>query len=162
MKTGFAILFFLLSALAFKSQNKCELSPMTDTIVDSKKEKITQGEFIQTTLKNRSVVQLYKLGNGKLYMKLIVTENLYFDKIDHLEILSGSKSYHENNARQYELNKSAGYYVVEIYKNYVATLRDDGITGLIFGKAESDFTRQDANLVKQIAKCFYENITSKK
>ncbi|MES2681175.1 MAG: hypothetical protein V4635_14875 [Bacteroidota bacterium] len=162
MKTGFVFFYFILSAFIFKSQNKCEMSSMTDTIINSKKEKVTRGEFIQATLKNKSVVQLYKLSDNKYYLKLIVTENLYFDKIDNLEILSGSKSYNEKNTRQYELNKSAGYYVIEIYKNYVATLRDEGITGIIFGKAETNFTKQDANQVKQIAKCFYEHIAVKK
>lgn len=138
------------------------MNAMSDTIVTSKKEKITSGEFIQTTLKNKSVVRLYKLNNNKYYLKLIVTENLYFDKTDHLEILSGSKSYHENNIVQHELNKSEGYFVLEVFKNYIVTLKDDGITGLIFGKAETDFTKQDANQVKQIAKCFFENITVKK
>ncbi len=162
MKTGFVFFYLILSVMYLKSQNKCDMSAMTDTIINSNKEKVTQGEFIQATLKNKSVVQLYKLSNNKYYLKLIVTENLYFDKIDNLEILSGSKSYNEKNTRQYELNKSAGYYVIEIYKNYVATLKDDGITGIIFGKAETNFTKQDANQVKQIAKCFYDNITLKK
>lgn len=161
MKILHVLLAFIFFALNGRSQNKCEISPMSDTIVNAKKEKITSGEFIQATLKNKSVVQLYKLSDNKLYMKLIVTENLYFGKTDNLEVQSGSKSIYERNIEQHELNKSMGYYVFEIYKNYVATLRDDGMTAIVFGKAVTDLSRQDANQVKQIAKCFYEHITKK-
>jgi hypothetical protein len=152
----------MLCSLVGESQNNCEMSPMTDTIITSKKERFFTGEFIQTTLKNNSVVQFYKLNNNKCYLKLIVTVNLYFGRADHLEILSGTKSYHEKNIEQFEIDKSQGYFVLEVFKNYLVTLKEEGITGLIFGKAETEFTKQDARQIKHIARCFYDNVTSTK
>jgi uncharacterized protein YqfB (UPF0267 family) len=161
IKTLVVISFILLSKLG-ASQKKCEWKTMTDTIVTLKKETITNGEVIETTFKNKSILRLYKFAGEKYYLKLFVTENLYFDKIDNLEIQSGNKSFYEKATRQNQVDKSSAYYVVEIYRNYVATLRDEGITGIVFGKAQTDFTRQDASQVRQIAKCFYEDITQKK
>lgn len=135
---------------------------MNDTVLTTTKQKITDGEFIETTLKNNSIVRLYKLKNNKYYLKLIVSENLYFDKIDLLEVQSGTRSYYEKDIKQHELNKSTGYFVFEVYRNYIATLRDEGITAIVFGKVETDFSKQDASQIRHMAKCFYENIVVKK
>lgn len=134
----------------------------SDTIFIPKDKKTLQSEILETTLRNGSVVQLIKAPNGKLYMKLIVTENLYFDKIDQLEVKSGSKSFYVKDAKHYQYDKHKGYYIFEIYKNYVVTLKDDGLTGLLFGKAETEFTRSDSNLIKKSATCFYASLTEKK
>lgn len=134
----------------------------TDTIFVPKEKKTLNCDVLETTFKNGSVVQLIKAPNGKLYMKLIVTENLYFDKVDQLEVKSGSKSFYAKDTKHFQYNKHKGYYIIEIYKNYVVTLRDDGLTGLKFGKAETEFTRSDSNLIKKAASCFYESLAEKK
>ena len=36
------------------------------------------------------------------------------------------------------------------------TEKDEGITSIVFGGAETDFTKQDANQIKKISRCFYE------
>lgn len=132
-----------------------------DTLYLPAEKKTVSGEYLQATLKNKSVVRLYKTDNQKYYLKLIVTENLYFDKTDQLEIESDDRSSYEKTT-QYELDKGTGYYVFEVFKNYIATLKDDGITAIIFGKAKTTFTRQDANKIRDISECFYETIAAKK
>ncbi len=161
MKNKFFLFCFLLQVLVFKAQKACETGFVPDTLYLPAEAKTVSGQYLQATLKNKSVVRLYKTAANRYYMKLIVTENLYFDKTDKLEVQSGTMSFYET-VRQYELDKATGYYVFEIFKNYIATLKDEGITGIIFGKAETNYTRQDASQVKQIAKCFYENIATKK
>ncbi len=162
MKSRFISFLFLLLALVCQSQEGCEAGFKQDTLFLPATKKAVTAEYVQATLKNNSVVRLYRTANNKYYLKLIVTENLYFDKIDKLEIQSGGMSYCEPQIMQYEAGKSTGYYVFEIFKNYVATLKDEGITALVFGKAETNFTRQDTKKIRDISKCLYESIIPNK
>lgn len=144
------------------AQSDCESAFRQDTMFIPKEQRAVNGEYVEATLKNLSVVRLFKSNEGKFYMKLLVTEDFYFDKTDVLEIRSGSKSYYAKDTKQYKVNKTTGLYVIEIYKNYIATLKEDGITSIVFSHAETDFTRQDASLVRKMARCFYDAAFVKK
>jgi hypothetical protein len=159
MKHLFTVLFTVSFAAALAQEN-CSFSQ--DTVFIPKDNKVVDGDYLQTTLKNKSVVQLFRTPMEKYYLKLIVTENLYFGKVDMLEIKSGKKSFYAKDTRHYQYDKHTGFYIVEVFKNYVGTLKDEGITSIVFGKAETDFCKQDCNQVKQISKCFYESIAAKK
>lgn len=154
--TAFLILFF---SAAF-AQEGCSF--MKDTVFLPKENKSLECEYLQTTLKNRSVVQMIKGPAGKMYLRIVIYENLYFDKVDLFEVQSGSRSCYFKDTKQYKLDKHSSCYIVDIGKNYVATLRDDGISAIVFGKTETDFSKTDCNQVKQISKCFYESISAKK
>lgn len=160
MKRSLISFCSILLSMAFYAQGECSFVKDTLFLPDEKKN--LSGEYLEAVLKNNSVLRLYKTGSNRYYLRLAVSENLYFDKTDQLEIQSGSKSMYEPKIKQYELGKATGYYVFEIYKNYIATLKDDGITAIVFGKAKTSFTRQDANKIKDISNCFYETIVSKK
>lgn len=162
MKSRFISFLFLLLALACRSQEGCGAGFKQDTLFLPAEKKTIAGEYLEASLKNKSLVRLYKTAGNKYYLKLVVTENLYFDKTDKLEIQSGGMSYTEPKIIQYELDKSTGYYVFEIFKNYVATLKDEGITAIVFGKAVTDFSRQDAKKIRDISKCLYETIVASK
>lgn len=157
-----SFLLLLFAALACRSQEGCEAGFRQDTLLLPGQKRSIAVEYLQTTLKNRSVVRLYRAAGNKYYLKLIVTENLYFDKTDKLEVQSGGMSYTEPKIVQYELDKSTGYYVFEIFKNYVATLKDEGITAIVFGTAKTDFSRQDTRKIRDISKCLYDIISVKK
>ena len=146
--------------MAYKAQNNCEL--IKDTLTLPAEHKVVEGEYVQTTLKNLSVVTLFKTNDNKYYLKILITEDFYFDKVGVLEIKSGSKSIYPKDIRQYKVNKTKGMYVIEIFKNYIFTLKEDGITSIVFNKAETDFTRQDAEQIKKISKCLYETLFAKK
>lgn len=124
--------------------------------------KLIEGEYLETTLKKLSVVRIYKTEQGKFYVRLIVTENFYFNKIDVLEIRSGNKSYYVKNSKQYKIDKTHGMYVFEVFKNYLAQLRDDGITSIYFAETETDFTRQDGIQIRKMFKCFFDSVFPKK
>lgn len=159
MKAIFISFCFLLSFFISQAQNKCNFIP--DTLLIPGSNKVVNGEYIEAQLKNGSTVRFYKVTGGKLYLRMTITENLYFDKIDKLEIQSGSKSFYAKDTKQFEVGKATGCYVVEIFQNYVGTLKEDGITGIVFGKAETSFTRSDASQIRQVAKCFYDAIYKK-
>jgi hypothetical protein len=148
--------------LAASAQFRCEGSFIQDTMSLPEAGKVAQGEYLQTTLKNLSVVKLFKTADNRYYLKFIVTRNFYFDKIATLEIRSGSKSYYARETKQHKIDKTTGMFVIEVMRNYIVTLKDEGITSIVFNEAETDFTKQDANQIRQIAGCFYESIKAKK
>lgn len=162
MNTRSVFFYLLLFSLACKGQVVCEFAFTPDTMSLPGSGKVLQGEYIETTLKDFSVVRLFKTIENKYYLRMIVKKNFYFDKVDVLEIRSGSKSYYAKDTRQYKINKTTGLFVIEVFRNYVSTLKDDGITSLYFSKAETDFTRQDAGQIRKMSKCFYESISLKK
>lgn len=155
-------LLFILVVIASSARAQAECAFTRDTLTVPKEGKTLNGDLLQTTFKEKTIFQLFKSDNGKYYLKLIVNQNLYFDKVDVLEIRSGSKSFYAKDTKQYKHDKHSGYFVVELYKNYIGTLKEDGMTSIFFNKAETDFTKQDCSQVKQLAKCFYDAIAVKK
>src|SRR5688572_32559735 len=128
------LLFFLLylghQGAAQSSEN---IAFARDTMSIPQTDKILDGEYLETTLKNLSVVRFFKTTDGKLYLRMIVTKNFYFDKVDVLEIQSGSKSYYAKNTKQFKVSKNSGLLLIEVYRNYINTIRENGITGIVFG-----------------------------
>jgi hypothetical protein len=140
----------------------CDLQFISDTMTYTGEKKVLQGEYAEVTLKNQTVVRLFKSNDGKIYLRLTVTENFYFDKVAMLEIRSGTKSLYAKNTRQHKISKTRGLFIIEVFSNYLDTLKDYGITGIAFGQAETDFTKQDARQVKMLAACMLDQITPKK
>lgn len=160
MRLNIIIIFLLLGKFVIGQTTKCTF--VNDTIFIPKENKVYSGEYLEATFKNKTIVRVYKTNNGKYYLKFIIQENLYFDKVDVLEIKSGSKSFYAKDTKQIQLDKHTGCYVVEIFKNYIFTLKEDGITGITFNKAETNYTKQDCSQAKQIAKCLYDVVNAKK
>ncbi len=142
-----------------KAQTSCAF--VADTCFLPKEGKTVPVESMKATFKNFSEISLLRTPDNKFYLRLIVTENLYFDKVDMLELKSGSKSFYAKQTKQYQHTKHTGSYVIEIWKNYLVTLKDDGLTGILFGTAESKFYKSDSRQVKAIAECFYNEIDKK-
>jgi hypothetical protein len=156
------IIAALLSSFRVHTQDKEGFVFVHDTMSIPETGKILEGDYVETTLKNLSVVRLFKTADHKYYLRFIITKNFYFDKVDVLEVKSGNKSYYSKNTKQHKINKTQGLYVIEVFRNYLGTLRDDGITGLVFAKAETDFTRQDGNQTRKMAAMFYQSLPPEK
>jgi hypothetical protein len=138
------------------SQIDCALK--SESVYLPKENQTINAKSLSTILKNNTTIILYKTDKGKYYLKLIVSENLYFNRVDILELKSGTKSIFFKDTKHYEIDKNTGYYSVEILKNYIATLKDEGLTAIKFGNAQTNYTKQDCKQIKQIAKCLYESI----
>lgn len=143
-----------------KAQN-CQLTYSEDTLYIPLLNKTISAEYTEVKTKNNSQIQLFKQ-NGNYYLRIIATVNLYFGKIDLLEIKSDTKSFFAKNTKQFERDKDHGSYVIQIYKNYIATLKEFGITGIKFGAAETKYESKDAEAIRKMAKCFYDEINVKK
>jgi hypothetical protein len=155
-QTFLLLLFVFAGVLSCRSQ----CSFQEDSLFIPKENKIVAAVFLDVQLK-KSSMQFIKIKSEKYFLRLVVTENLYFDKIDQLELQSGKKSFYAKDVKQIEVDKHSGYFLVELFKNYVATLKDDGLTAIVFNKAQTNFSKQETALVKQNAKCFYEKISQK-
>jgi hypothetical protein len=159
MKRSIVYCLFSLTTVLCSAQEACAFTP--DTMGIPGAQKTLDGSYIETTLKNRSQVRFFKATDGKLYLRLIVTENFYFDKVDVLEIQSETKSYYAKQTRQHKVDKSHGLFLIEIFPNYVTTLKEHGITGISFAQAQTRFTRTDARQVKAIADCLHQSLVKK-
>jgi hypothetical protein len=147
-------LFISLSALCFAQ----ECPPFQSDTMGIPGAAPVSGQYMETQLRDQATVRVFKTGKDKLYLRLIVTENFYFNKVDLLEIKSGTKSYYVKNIKQHKIDKTHGLFVTEIYRNYLHTLMDHGITSIVFGGAETKFTKQDLAQVKQLAGCVYASL----
>ncbi len=158
MKIRIFLFFLLYLFFQGPAQNSQDLSFIRDTMTHPSLEKVLDGEYLETTLKNQSVVRFYKATDGKIYLRLIVTKNFYFDKVDVLEIQSGTKSYYAKNTRQFKVTKNSGLFLIEVYRNYLKTIKDEGMTGIVFGGLETKFSNRDASQIKKIAGVFYDSL----
>jgi len=64
--------------------------------------------------------------------------------------------------KQYQKDKHTGFFVMEVFKNYIATLKDDGITSYVFNAKETVLSKSEIKDVKKIANCFYQTINVQK
>ena len=155
----FIIFFYLFSA---SEQEKCETTFVPDTLTAPGASATLSGQSVEATMKNLSKLKLFKSDDGRIFLRIIITEKFYFNKVDVLEIQSGTKSYYAKDTKQYKLSRSQGQFTIEIFRNYVWTLKELGITALVFGPSTTDFTKQDTKEVKKIATCVFETIADKK
>ena len=162
MKFIFIIFLFLFSTIQLDAQSINGYNFIKDTLRIPEGNKVLEGESVSAELKKGYSFKLFKTSNNKYYFKIIISENLYFNKMDALEIISGTKSIYFKDAVNYELDDHKGYYLVEVLKNYVGTLKDEGVTSIMFNNTETTYTKKECNQVKQMAKYFYESISAKK
>jgi hypothetical protein len=74
------------------AQQPCALERDTMTLPFS--HSVVEGEYTTTKLKKSGEVTFFRASGNKMYLKFLMKENLYFDKVDVLEIRSGTKSYY--------------------------------------------------------------------
>jgi len=131
---------------------------VTDSLFIEKNNNYILADGLATPVfKNESQVKLFKVGN-KYYLTIITKTNIYFDMVSDLEIKSGAKSMWPKNVKQHQKDKRTAFFVVEVGKNYIATLKDEGITSYVFNRNENVFTKQEIKEIKKIATCFYQTI----
>lgn len=162
MRFRFTVFYFVLFVSVCKGQIVCESAFVKDTMSVPETGKVLEGEYIETTLKDFSAVRIFRTEDDKYFLKFVVKQNFYFNKVDVLEMRSGTKSYYVKNTKQYKINKTTGLFVVEVFKNYISTLKEGGMTSIYFAKTETDFTKRDASQIKEMATCFYDVIKQKK
>jgi len=152
------LVFITLFLSLAKAQNTCEIGFIADTLFSEKENSFkTADALVTSVLSNGSQVKFFKTGN-QYFLTFIIKDYLYFDKIDDLEIVSGKKSMFQKSIKQYQKDKFTAFFVFEVFKNYINTLKDEGITALVFNGKTSKYNKNDVKEIKKIANCFYETI----
>jgi hypothetical protein len=151
------LLFTVLNA-----QNTCEMGFVSDSLFIEKDNAFIGADGLKTpVLKGGGEVKLFKVHN-KYYLMIICKTHLYFDMESDLEIKSGTKSLVSKAIKQHEKDKHTAFFVVEVLKNYIATLKEDGITSYVFNAKEVVFGKSEVKEIKKIANCFYQTINVQK
>lgn len=149
------ICFFVFLSTNLLAQNCADIL-VPDSIYKPSEQKKVPGKVMTTNLKNGGKVQLITAG-GKYLLKIIPNEKLGFVESGPLEIKSGNKSFFVKNATLYNIKEPEAYFLVDVMINYIATLKDDGITSILFNtKFESKLQKEDTGNIKKMSRCFYE------
>lgn len=154
MKYWFIFIFNLFFAVSF-AQN-CKEQPVNDSVYKPSEKKKVLAEIHTIHLSNKGKIFLVN-HNGKYFLKLCLNEKMGMVDLGNLEIKSGNRSYFIKNAVYHNINENDAYFFVDMGINYVATLKDEGITSVIYNtKFETKLPKEDMNAVRKTAKCFYE------
>ncbi len=155
MNNIFKILVFVFLSSEFFSQN-CNDLLVPDSVFKPSEQKKVPGKTMTTNLKNGGKVQLINLG-GKYILKITPNEKLGFVESGPLEIKSGSKSFFVKSTTLYDIKEQNAYFMIDVMINYIGTLKDDGITSVLFNtKFESKMQKEDVSNIKKMSRCFYE------
>lgn len=153
-----SIIFISLTAPA-QTKIKQSIALKDDScIINSIKEKV---ELIDIVIKNEYHIQFIKY-NKKNYLKIIVKNDLGFGKTGALLLVSNKKQFYTKSIKLELIDKQSAFFIIPLEINYLATLKDNGLTSLIFcEKVEFVIPKSDTEIIKQAALQFYEIVAPK-
>lgn len=154
IKKVFIVFFILISAVHYSQTCKEQL--VHDSIFKPTDHKKVAASYIYCKLKNGGNIKLIN-HNGRYYLMMVLNEKMGLEEVGNLEIKSGGRSFFTKNVTLYNIKENDSYFFIEIMINYVGTLKEDGISSVVFcGKFEAKLSKEDSNNVRKGAKCFYE------
>jgi hypothetical protein len=149
------ILAFLTGFNYTFAQN-CKDQLVSDSLYKPNEKHSYPVSVLNCPLKNGGKVQFIN-NSGKFVLKITPNQKLGFLDVGSLQIKSGSKSFFLKTATYYDHKEPNAYFLVDVLINYIATLKDDGLTAIVFNeKFESELCSEDVKNVRRTAKCFYE------
>jgi hypothetical protein len=151
------ILFLLLCSQLAISQ--CNL--VADSLYKPTEKKSVLVSMLSCNLKNGGEVQFIN-NNGRFFLKLYVNEKFGFTDSGSLELKSGTKSFFVKSTTWYDYKQPKPYFLTEVFINYIATLKEDGLTAVVFNQFESKLAKEDTKSIKETAQCFYDLYGKKK
>lgn len=150
-------LFFILNSTSY-SQNKCHQNLVNDSSIlfnPAQKEAV---QLMEVKIKNNYQIQFIKK-DSKNYLKIIVKDNLGYGQTGSLLLYSNKKQYFLKSITLQIIDKKSGYFILEVNPNYLTTIKENGLTSIIFQeKVEFTIPKQDSELVKQLATCFEKSL----
>ncbi len=149
-------ILFLLANFGTGFAQNCASSVVSDSLYRPDKQQSFIVSVLNCPLKNGGNIQFINHG-GKFILKLMLHEKFGFLDVGPLQIKSGSKSFFVKSATLYDKKEPNAYFLVDVLINYIATLKDDGITSVVFNeKFEAALPGEDTKNIRRTAKCFYE------
>lgn len=152
------VLCLLMLITGLKAQHECHFS--SDSCLIPPGNKKLPVELIDVKMKNNAHVQFLRC-SGRLFLRIVLTDNLGYGKTGPLLLKSGTKQMYYKSATLSMPGKEAACFILELYPNYEVTLREYGLSNIVFnGNAEFSVPHQDSELIKESARCFY-SLTNK-
>lgn len=146
----------ILTSLNCLAQTKCNQSLTADSCALENPLKKELVELMQVKIKNNYQIQFIKQGQ-RTFLKIIVRDNLGYGKTGSLLLYSNKKQYFTKSITLQIIDKTSAYFLVDLNSNYLTTLKDNGLTSIVFNQnVEFVIPKQDSELVKQLAACFFE------
>ena len=156
MKNLFLISFFSFVISSY-GQNNCDYKLTTDScsLQNSKMKELV--EFMEVKIKSNYFIQFIKL-DKKVYLKIIVRDNLGFGKKGSLLLLSNKKQIYIRSLELQIIDKSSAYFLIALNEtNYLENIKEFGLTSILFNEtAEFSIPKSDSDQIKKAANCFYE------
>ena len=160
MKIKFFILFAFFSRFLFSQNPLCGSLKTDSCMLPLNKEK-QEVQMLEVIIKNDYQIQFIKHYPIN-YLKIIVKDNLGYGQTSSLLLLSNKKQYYTRLIKLEVINKSSAYFLLELNSNYLITLKENGLTTIIFNeKVEFVIPKTDSELIKKHAACFFDIITKK-
>lgn len=155
------ICFVFISIKACYAQDKCHQNFVNDSCVllaSGKKEAV---KLMEVKIKNNYQIQFIRKDSYN-YLKIIVKDNLGYGQTGSLLLYSNKKQYFTKSITLQIIDKKSAYFLLELNPNYLTTLKDNGLTSIIFQeKVEFTIPKQDSEAVKQLANCFEQELQKK-
>ena len=157
----FIFCLMVLAGMSSLAQTKCKYSFSSDSCALDNPAQKEWAELMELKIKNNYNVQMIKHGQKK-YLKIIVRDNLGYGQTGSLLLYSNKKQYFTKSITLQIIDKTSAYFLLELNPNYLMTLKENGLTSIIFQeKVEFSIPKQDSEAVKQLAACFSETSVKK-
>lgn len=134
----------------------CKDQLVSDSLYKPAEKKSYPVSVLNCPLKNGGALQFIN-NKGKFVLKITPNQKLGFLDVGSLQIKSGKKSFFLKSTTYYNHKEPTAYFLVDVLINYIATIKDDGLTSVVFNeKFEVEFPGEDQKNIRRTAKCFYE------
>lgn len=160
MMQRFILYLCLFCSTAVFAQAPCTFR--TDTTVINRftyaKEAV---EMMEVTIKNNYQLQFIRK-DQKTYLRIVVRDNLGFGQIGEFMLICGKKQIYDKDVKLVTIDKSSGWFILELNPNYIQTIRDLGLNKIIFrDTVEFIVPKGDSEKIKQTAACFFDTVVPK-
>lgn len=146
----------LLTACHCMFGQNCSDQLVTDSLYKPAEKQSYLVSVINCPLKNGGSLQFIN-HKGKFILKITPNQKLGFLDVGPLQIKSGTKCFFVKSTTLYNPKEPIAYFLVDVLINYIATIKDDGLTSVVFNeKFEAVFPTEDQKNIRRTAKCFYE------
>lgn len=161
MKNLVVVLFILFSVNNF-AQTSCDKILKPDSCVLENPGTKELVDLAEVKIKNNYHVQFIKHPT-KNYLKIIVKDNLGFGKSGSLLLYCNKKQIYVKKITLQPIDKNSAYFIIELIPNYAATLKENGLSSIIFCETtEFAIPKTDSEAIKKTAGCFYDLIIPQK
>lgn len=98
--------------------------------------------------------------HGKYYLKLYTFKILYFDLVSSLEIISENMSIVFKEVKLLKAEQQRGVFILNVQKNYITTLKNHGITEIIFNRLKESIPKKTSKHIRQVSSCFLNQMNN--